>query len=89
MTVYTHICEVCGKTEDLDDKVSFQAGWDYPPRMGVFKTLSPRTCPDCPMQGSLWWRIITEGPDLKLTEKDEEFIKRVNSEPESILPVIT
>ena len=30
-----HICEVCGKTEILTSEESFNAGWDYPPRMGA------------------------------------------------------
>lgn len=87
MTVYTHICEVCGKTEDLEAEVGFDAGWDYPPRMGAFKVLSPRTCPNCPINKTLWWRITAEGSNIELTDEDEVFLRRVNSEPESIIPV--
>lgn len=38
---YKHICEVCGRCEILTPEEAFQAGWDYPPRMGFFGVLSP------------------------------------------------
>ena len=41
-----HICEVCGKTEILTPKEAFNEGWDYPPRMGGFGIVGPRTCGD-------------------------------------------
>lgn len=31
-----HICEVCGRTEIMMPEVTFEEGWDYPPRMGTF-----------------------------------------------------
>ena len=42
-----HICEVCGKTETLTPEEAFNEGWDYPPRMGGFGIVGPRTCGDC------------------------------------------
>ena len=42
-----HICEVCGKTEMLTPAEAFSDGWDYPPRMGGFGIVGPRTCGDC------------------------------------------
>ena len=44
-----HICEVCGKTELLTPEEAFNEGWDYPPRMGGFGIVGPRTCGDCPI----------------------------------------
>lgn len=40
--LYRHVCEVCGKTEDLTSEQGFEQGWDYPPRMGIFGVVSPR-----------------------------------------------
>lgn len=31
-----HICEVCGVEEILTPETGFEAGWDYPPKMGAF-----------------------------------------------------
>lgn len=86
MTVYIHVCENCGKTEELEEEEGFQAGWDYPPRLGVFGMLSPRLCPECPITTSLWWRLIQDGKEATLSESDEELVLRVTNEPESILP---
>ena len=62
-----HICEVCGKEELLAPEEAFLAGWDYPPRMGAFGIVSPRTCPDCSMMDAIYcghWH--TEKQDGKL-----------------------
>ena len=40
-----HICEVCGRTEVLTPQEAFDKGWDYPPMMGSFGDVSPRTYP--------------------------------------------
>lgn len=86
MAKYRHICEVCKKEEVLTSDEGFDAGWDYPPRMGVFGVISPRTCPDCTMMGTLWWRLTTGlVKESDLSEEDAAFIKRVSAEPESIL----
>ena len=42
-----HICEVCGRTEILTPEEAHSQGWDYPPKMGRFRIISPRTCPNC------------------------------------------
>lgn len=48
--ILKHICEVCGCEEVLDSDEAFELGWDYPPRMGKFKVLSSRTCPNCTIE---------------------------------------
>jgi len=48
-----HICEVCNKVELLTSKEGFYLGWDYPPRLGVFGIISPRTCADCEVENTL------------------------------------
>ena len=82
-----HICEVCGVFELLDCEKAHEIGWDYPPKMGVFGVISPRTCPNCPINKTLWWRISVEGlAPGDFTAKDREIFERIAEEPESILP---
>jgi hypothetical protein len=85
--VLRHICEVCGKQEDLTPAEGFYQGWDYPPRLGSFGVVSPRTCGDCGIDKTLYWRIINtpKGEQYHATDKDIELVKRIQAEPESIL----
>lgn len=57
MEAFEHWCEVCGATALLTPDEAHAAGWDFPPRMGEWGVVSPRTCGDCPMTGTLWWAI--------------------------------
>ena len=79
-----HICEVCGRVETLDSEDAFEQGWDYPPNMGEFGVLSPRTCPNCNITDTVWWKLRNNLVD-KITEKDLETIDRIIKEPESIM----
>jgi hypothetical protein len=80
-----HICEVCGAQEILSPHQAYDKGWDYPPMMANFKILSPRTCPKCGIDQTLWWRIVVSKIDKEsLTPEDLVFIERVNNEPDSI-----
>ena len=83
MKKYKHICEVCGKTEILTPDEAFSAGWDYPPKIGTFGVVSPRTCGNCTIDKTLWWRLTTI-ENYALSEKDEEILNRIKNEPESI-----
>jgi len=47
-----HICEVCGTHKILSADRAYNEGWDYPPNMGKFKTVSPRTCGSCLITGT-------------------------------------
>lgn len=82
-----HICECCGKTEVLTSDEAYRQGWDYPPKMGVYGVVSQRTCGSCPMEKSLWWRMMTGelGSPQDLTDADRELLERIAGEPESIL----
>ena len=55
--VLLHTCENCRKKQLLSPEDGYKQGWDFPPKMGVFKVVSPRTCGDCSIQTSLWWEI--------------------------------
>ena len=76
-----HICEVCGKTELLTPEEAFNEGWDYPPRMGGFGIVGPRTCGNCPINLTGWWALVSE-----LSQQQKETIKRIQGEPASIMP---
>ncbi|RUS44586.1 hypothetical protein [Cohnella sp. AR92] len=76
-----HICEVCGKEEILTPDQAHEQGWDYPPMMGQFKMISPRTCGSCPIDRTLWWAIQI-GEDL--SEKQHQTLERILNEPDSI-----
>jgi len=90
VTTYIHICEVCGAQEILTPEEAYQEGWDYPPRFGEFTTVSPRTCPNCPITKTLWWAMAMEKytPDM-LNEDQKIVLMRILGEPESITPEST
>lgn len=80
------ICEVCGKTEILTPQEAFDLGWDYPPMMGRFGVLSPRTCPNCNMMDTVWAEVTLMGKKPEdLTKKQQKTILRIIAEPDSIL----
>ena len=75
-------CEVCDKKEILTELESIQQGWDYPPHIGVWGVVSPRTCGDCSMMDTAYWAIIT-APDkenLRLSEKHLATCERIMKE---------
>lgn len=80
-----HVCEVCGKTEVLDSDDAFEQGWDYPPNMGKFGVVSPRTCGDCSMEKTLWWALAVEKKRPEdLSDRQRETLLRILGEPMSI-----
>lgn len=82
---FWHVCEVCGKTELLTPEEAFEQGWDYPPRMGTFGVLSPRTCGSCAMVDTLYWKLVTGGLSTQnLDERQRETLLRIQGEPESL-----
>ena len=81
-----HVCEVCGKEEVLTPEEAFEKGWDYPPKMGMFGVLSPRTCGDCAMVDTIWWKLMYQNVKPEdLSDKDKLTLSRILSEPASIL----
>ena len=80
-----HICEACGKTEVLDSDEAYRKGWDYPPNMGKFGVVSPRTCESCTVDKTLWWALVVEKKSLEdLSEKQKGTLARILGEPESV-----
>ena len=89
---FWHYCEVCGKKEFITAQDAFDSGWDYPPNMGQFGMLGPRTCGNCQLKDTLFWRVHTceKIPLPIVVEKaltPEELVtwKRIKGEPESLL----
>ena len=89
---FWHYCEVCGKKEFITAEEAFNSGWDYPPNIGMFGILSPRTCGDCMMQDTLYWKIQTSD-DIRykllsrdvLTADEILTLERILNEPESLI----
>ncbi|MEZ0054374.1 hypothetical protein ABIA30_005415 [Mycobacterium sp. MAA66] len=80
-----HICEVCGVEEILTPEDAYEAGWDYPPKMGVFGVIGPRTCGHCAANRTAWWAITFDGYTADtLTAKHKATIARILDEPASI-----
>lgn len=89
---FWHYCEVCGKKEFITAKEAFNKGWDYPPDMGHFGFLGPRTCGDCLLKDTLYWRVNTEKKipipvvvDSMLTLEEKITWRRIKAEPESLI----
>ena len=81
-----HVCEVCGKTEILTPEEAFEKGWDYPPKIGTFGILSPRTCSNCATTDTIWWKLVRQNMKPEdLSDKDMETLIRILNEPQSIL----
>ncbi|BBX87869.1 hypothetical protein [Mycolicibacterium aubagnense] len=81
-----HICEVCGVEEILTPEAAFEAGWDYPPKMGMFGVISPRNCPRCPNNRTVWWAVTVDGFTADMLTPDQRAtVERIAGEPESIL----
>ena len=76
-----YICEVCGKEEMLTPDEAFNEGWDYPPFIGEFGAVSPRTCPDCPMEKTAWAALVLEKKTYpELTDRQKATIQRIMKE---------
>jgi len=77
-----YLCEVCGKVDNLTEYDAWNAGWDYPPFMGWWGILSPRTCPNCTMKNTAYWYILTHPVSTldDVPEKHRETILRIKNE---------
>ena len=87
---FWHYCEVCGKKEFITAQEAYDSGWDYPPHMGHFGLLGPRTCGDCRLIDTLYWKVLTSGTlpvvcDGALTPEELVTWQRIKGEPESLL----
>ncbi|MEP9394364.1 hypothetical protein ABLE94_19210 [Gordonia sp. VNK1] len=80
-----HVCEVCGVEAVLTATEAFESGWDYPPRIGQFGVVGPRTCGSCPMSETVWAALVLRGTSAdKLTDAQRDVVARILAEPMSI-----
>ena len=86
---FWHYCECCGKKAFITSKEAFDDGWDYPPKMGMFGWLGPRTCGECDITSTLYWKVqqqlVPIVVESTLTEKELKMWQRIKNEPESLL----
>ncbi len=86
---FWHYCEVCGKKVFCTAQQAFHAGWDYPPKMGKFGLLGARTCGDCQLKDTLYWKVLQQEIPLVikslLTPNELITWNRIKAEPESLL----
>lgn len=80
-TAFQHVCEVCGRIEQLTPTQAHASGWDYPPTLGVFGVISPRTCRSCPATATAWWQIIMlSTPSSEPDERHVRTTQRIHAE---------
>lgn len=79
-----HVCEVCGRDEILPVDDAYRVGWDYPPKMGAFGIVSPRICPDCPIDKTVWWALMIDKRADDLSPQQMVTLKRIDGEPGTI-----
>lgn len=78
MDKFLHICEVCGKEELLTSEEAFNEGWDYPPNIGSFGIIGPRTCPNCRLDDTLWFELtMKRTPVEELSERHKKTLSRI------------
>lgn len=87
--VFWHYCECCGTKKFMTPKQAFDEGWDYPPKIGIWGVISPRTCGNCSMTDTVWWKLNTN-KDKKvsiedLSDKEKEVVRRIMFEPYCLL----
>lgn len=74
-----HWCEACDTEVELTSEEGYKLGWDFPPMMGAWGVVSPRTCPKCTIDKTAWWAAINKEP---LSERHIRAISRITKEQE-------
>lgn len=78
---FQHVCEVCGKTAMLTSGEAYWSGWDYPPEMGVWGAVSPRTCGRCGIDATVWWALMMDHKTADdLTPKQWAAVAKIHDE---------
>lgn len=74
-------CEVCSVRATLTNDEAYQAGWDYPPFMGIAGVISPRTCGYCGIEMTVWWALVMNNiPVSELSDHQRTVILRIQAE---------
>ena len=92
---FLHVCSGCGKREVLTSREAFDQGWDYPGPDGIYKdmpnygfgVLVPRTCGQCTINKSLYWKLTVDkdAPNCMSQEEIAEALERIQNEPMSLI----
>lgn len=86
---FWHHCEVCGKKVFCTAQEAFDAGWDHPPQIGKFGSLGPRTCGECALKDTLFWKVDQQNIPLVLesTLSEDELVtwNRIKGEQKSLV----
>ncbi|SDS55371.1 hypothetical protein SAMN04489834_1692 [Microterricola viridarii] len=78
---FVHWCESCGREELLESQRAYEAGWDFPPNMGTWGVVSPRTCPNCTIKNTVWWAIAIEKRSIdEMTPRQRKAVGRILDE---------
>jgi hypothetical protein len=72
-------CEGCGLKVTLTERDAFEQGWDYPPFMGEWGTVSPRTCGNCGINCTAYWFLVTKAGE-PVPQKHLNTIERILKE---------
>lgn len=76
-----YLCEVCGMKVNLTEQQAFDSGWDYPPFIGIWGVVGPRTCGVCNIQQTAWWAVAVEKKTFaQLSEEKRGTILRILAE---------
>ena len=80
-----HWCEKCGKEELLTPEEGFEAGYDGPWMYGL-GSVSPRTCGNCSMEGTVWWKLAVEHKTVaELSESELKTLDRILNEGQTLI----
>lgn len=86
---FWHYCECCGQKKFMTPQEAFDEGWDYPPKMGVYAVISPRTCGKCSITDTVWWKLNMNKEQKilleDLSDREKTVINRIIFEPYSLL----
>ena len=84
---FHHECEGCGLRLLLTPALAFQLGWDYPPRMGQWGIVSPRTCGACGIEKTVWWELAMNKKSVHdLTDEQYDTAIRIINEKDPYAP---
>jgi hypothetical protein len=77
-SAFVHWCEVCGLELLLTPEIAYSLGWDFPPKMGTFGVISPRTCGACGVEGTAWFALAVHKQSMEeISEKHYATVLRI------------
>ena len=80
--VNVYVCETCGREDRCTEEEAYQAGWDYPPFIGLWTVVSPRPCPNCVIDTTAYWFLLNRKADdsTPIPERHMATLKRILAE---------